>query len=175
MSYSYALFSFSIIIHYYRITEYSKLEGTHKDYRVQLLSTQEHPRMRPYVWEHCPDACLTLETLCNYHFPWEPATAPDSPLSKEPFPDIQLEPSLLQLHAITSGSITGQQREEDQHLPLCSHSWGSDSHSEVSHQSLSLIRVKSISQSNIVSKLIYRFKNTNWFKNTFQSYIQVIY
>ena len=36
---------------------------------------------------------------------------PDHPLSKEPFPDIQPEPPLLQLHAIPLGSIIGHQKE----------------------------------------------------------------
>ncbi|KAK4807107.1 hypothetical protein QYF61_018448 [Mycteria americana] len=49
---------------------------------------------------------------CRDHFPGEPVPVTDHPLSEEPFPNVQSELPLRQLHSISSCPIAGHQREE---------------------------------------------------------------
>jgi len=47
-----------------------------------------------------------------HHLPAEPVPGTDHPLSEEPFPDVQPELPLMQLHSVSRCLITGHQREE---------------------------------------------------------------
>ena len=72
---------------WFKELEYPKLEGTHKDHRVQLLAPQSTtPNSNPYVWKHCPNASSARG---DAHSPGQPVPCP---LQKgaEPFPHSQL-------------------------------------------------------------------------------------
>lgn len=53
-----------------------------------------------------------LTGLVPNHFPEDPVPVTDQPLSEEPFPDVQPECPLMQLHSISLCPVAGQQREE---------------------------------------------------------------
>lgn len=53
----------------YRITEYPRLEGTPKD---QPGSTQDHPKSKPYAWEHSPNSPWVLAARGCAHCPGKP-------------------------------------------------------------------------------------------------------
>ena len=70
-------------------------------FEVQLLIPH---RNKFYVWEHFPNAYWISAAWCCAHSPGQPVPRP--PLSgEEPFPSIQPDPPLTQLHAILSGSV----------------------------------------------------------------------
>ncbi|KAK4806146.1 hypothetical protein QYF61_001069 [Mycteria americana] len=53
-----------------------------------------------------------VQAWCRDHFPGEPVPVTDHPLSEEPFPYVQSELPLTQLHSISPCPIAGHQREE---------------------------------------------------------------
>ncbi|KAK4818862.1 hypothetical protein QYF61_020081 [Mycteria americana] len=52
------------------------------------------------------------QAWCRDHFPGEPVPVTDHPPSEEPFPNVQSELPLMQLHSISSCPIADHQREE---------------------------------------------------------------
>jgi len=60
----------------------AELKGTHKDHWIQLLTTQEHPIFKPYVWEQCPNAPRTPTAWGCDHCPGQPVPGPKYPLVK---------------------------------------------------------------------------------------------
>lgn len=91
--------SFSLNWHFHRITEYPKLEGAHKDCRVQLLVSQwttQNPN---------PMAAWCRSLFHNHHGLGQHLTAPG--------------PALTQLHAVPSGPVvvTREQSSALAHTP----------------------------------------------------------
>lgn len=84
----------------YRILEYLELEGTHKDNQVQLLALHRTTQKSNYMAECIVQMFLEYwQAQCGDYCLGEPVPMPEHPLSEEPFPKIQPEPPLLQLHA----------------------------------------------------------------------------
>lgn len=81
-------------------------------------STQDDPKFKPYVWEHCPNTCSLADWCCD-HCLGESLPVADYSL-KEPFPNLQLDPPLTVLHDFPLGpaAITRQQTEIVPVLPL---------------------------------------------------------
>ena len=101
------------IYSYSRVIEYPKLEGPHKDHKVQPLATQQGYPKSDHTSENFVQTLLELyQAQCHDHFPREALPQPNHLLGEESFPNTQPDPPLLQLHAIRSGSVTGRQRED---------------------------------------------------------------
>jgi len=71
---------------WHRITEYQKLEETHKDHLVELLASHRVTQKSDYMSESAGQMLLELWQLD--HFPGEAVPEPKHPLGEEPFPDI---------------------------------------------------------------------------------------
>ena len=73
---------------------------------------QDHSKIRS-ICQGIVQTLLELWQAWRYdHFPWEAVPAPKHPLSEEPFPEIQPDPCLPQLHAVPSGYIKGISTEK---------------------------------------------------------------
>jgi len=75
-------------------------------------STQDHPKIRPYVWKHCPDASWTPASSVLWTYPWGTCSSAWTHSWWRTFPDIQTELPLSQLHDTQKCSIAGHQREK---------------------------------------------------------------
>ena len=93
-------------------------------------STQDHPKIRPYIWELFPDFSWTLAGRCHGHWPYQPVLVLNHPLLKNLFLISRLNlPSLFPMV-----SVTGHWREEiSSAAPLSS--WGAVVHHEFFFQS----------------------------------------
>lgn len=95
----------------HQIIEYLELEGITKfmESKFWLHTNNQNQIMS----ESIVQKCLELwQAWCHDQFPGEPVAVPDLPLSEEPFPNIQPEPHLSQLHDVLSSPVTGGQKEE---------------------------------------------------------------
>lgn len=63
------------------------------------------------------------QVWCHKHFPGEPVLVSNHTLSEKTTPNIQLEPPLMQLHVIPSGSITVHQRADSSAGPSAPPPW----------------------------------------------------
>ena len=104
----------------YRIIEYSKLEGTHKDHQVQLLALHSTSQSQTICLQVSSTCFLNSALWCHEHLLGEPAPVPNHS-GEEPFHDIQPEPPVSQLHAVPSGSISVTRKRSA--LPLHSCFW----------------------------------------------------
>lgn len=74
-----------------------------------------------HISENTVQAVLELhQTWCHDHFPREPVLVPGHPLSEELFPNLQPDPTLMQLHIIHYLDLIAVSREQSSALPFCS-------------------------------------------------------
>ena len=58
------------------------------------------------------------QTRCCGHCPGEPVPVLNHPLGEEPFPNIQPEPPLMQLHAVPLGPVAVPREQSSAPAPL---------------------------------------------------------
>lgn len=75
-----------------RITDYLKLEGTHKDDHIQLPAPQKNYLMTKSIVQMLHEL---WQAWCCDHFPEEPVPGTTYPHSEETFPNVQFELPLI--------------------------------------------------------------------------------
>lgn len=97
-----------------RTTEYLRLEGTHQHHCcLQIYIKLNHliKSLIQMLLEHC-------QAWCWDQFPGKSLPGTNHLLSEEPFPNVQAELPLMQLHSISSCPATSDQRDEISTSPL---------------------------------------------------------
>ena len=93
--------------------EYLKFKGTHKVHQVPTpCSSQDYLKLN-HMTKSIIQVLLELLTgLVLWPLPWGACSSDQPPSSEEPFPNVQSELALMQLHSISLYPVAGHQRGE---------------------------------------------------------------
>lgn len=92
----------SLALPVHRIIEKPELEGTHND-RAQLMAPYRTAEIQTLHLRALSRCFFNSSSLVLLSVPWEPVPVSDLPLGEQLSPNMQPEPSLMQLHAFPSG------------------------------------------------------------------------